>query len=325
MLTMVQDSEELLANMAQEYEAADENLRQTLPPVVNALLSIFPYLLEAQIEIQNTLLAHCYTTLHNYCQDNSLPSPAPEIEEIIAVWSGDFNSLRMEAEGGLKIISTGKTIHQPMDSASAGGKKSYSGMNIRNNIAARRTTSQTSTGSKPAMQSPNGRPTIQSNPSYRNGGPPSPQPPPMDMASKPRMGSYSSTTSGGLRTPGDGIIRMASNNSLSSYPSRSPGPEQQDDYFSNARPTGTGNPFSSTPIVAGKKKPPPPPPKKFPSQQGQFVTALYDFEGQGDGDLAFREGDRIKIVKKTASEMDWWEGELRGRVGAFPANYCKIA
>lgn len=54
-----------------------------------------------------------------------------------------------------------------------------------------------------------------------------------------------------------------------------------------------------------------------------FVTALYDFEGQGEGDLSFKEGDKIKIVEKSESTDDWWEGELRGVKGSFPANYVK--
>ena len=61
--------------------------------------------------------------------------------------------------------------------------------------------------------------------------------------------------------------------------------------------------------IAAKKKPPPPiPPKRMPSSQGFWVTALYEFAGQGHGDLAFREGDRIKVVKKTDSIDDWWQG-----------------
>ena len=75
--------------------------------------------------------------------------------------------------------------------------------------------------------------------------------------------------------------------------------------------------------VAMKKKPPPPPPKRTPSTQGIWVKALYDFQGQGKGDLVFREGDRIKVVKKTESTDDWWEGELKGVQGSFPANYCQ--
>lgn len=83
------------------------------------------------------------------------------------------------------------------------------------------------------------------------------------------------------------------------------------------------SPGATAAAAAAKKKKPPPPPKRMPSQQG-FVTALYDFSGESASDLSFREGDRIRVVKKTESEQDWWQGELRGRTGAFPANYCKI-
>jgi hypothetical protein len=56
-----------------------------------------------------------------------------------------------------------------------------------------------------------------------------------------------------------------------------------------------------------------------------YAVALYGFEGQSEGDLSFKEGDQIKIVKKTESRDDWWDGELRGIKGQFPANYCKLA
>ena len=75
--------------------------------------------------------------------------------------------------------------------------------------------------------------------------------------------------------------------------------------------------------AAKKKPPPPPPPPKGGLSQALFVTALYDFGGQGDGDLVFREGDRIRVLKKTSSTDDWWDGELRGVKGSFPANYCE--
>lgn len=76
-----------------------------------------------------------------------------------------------------------------------------------------------------------------------------------------------------------------------------------------------------------KKKPPPPPPKRIPSGRPleEYVIAQYDFAGQGSGDLSFREGDKIKIVKKTNTDQDWWTGELRGAKGSFPANYCRPA
>ena len=84
---------------------------------------------------------------------------------------------------------------------------------------------------------------------------------------------------------------------------------------------------SAVAAAAGKKKPPPPPPKKGLAmrQPDEFVVAQYAFNGQGEGDLSFREGDRIRIVKKTATDQDWWVGELDGAKGSFPANYCRPA
>lgn len=73
--------------------------------------------------------------------------------------------------------------------------------------------------------------------------------------------------------------------------------------------------------AASKKKPPPQPPR--PKTAVLFVTAVYDFAGQGDGDLAFCEGDKIRVLEKTESTDDWWEGELRGVKGSFPANYVE--
>lgn len=72
-----------------------------------------------------------------------------------------------------------------------------------------------------------------------------------------------------------------------------------------------------------KKRPPPPPPKKNLSQF-LYAEALYDFLGQSQGDLSFKEGDLIQVVKKTDSTDDWWEGKLNGVLGSFPANYCRI-
>ena len=55
--------------------------------------------------------------------------------------------------------------------------------------------------------------------------------------------------------------------------------------------------------IAGKKKPPPPPPpkKKVLGRGETWVRALFPFQGQDDGDLVFKEGDKIKVLKKTES------------------------
>lgn len=70
--------------------------------------------------------------------------------------------------------------------------------------------------------------------------------------------------------------------------------------------------------AATKKRPPPPPKPKV-----HLVTALYDFQGQSEDDLVFYVGDKIRVIEKTGSSNDWWQGELRGMKGYFPANYVE--
>ena len=149
-------------------------------------------------------------------------------------------------------------------------------------------------------------------------------------ASKPRIGG---TSPGLIPTPSfDQSGRRASSYSDAS----SNHTNGHDDYFGNSngnsRPripstsssyAGVGGHPSPQSVAAKKKPPPPPPPKKVGSFHGEYVTAMYDFDSQGEGDLSFREGDRIRVVKKTNSSQDWWEGELRGQRGSFPANYVK--
>jgi hypothetical protein len=149
-------------------------------------------------------------------------------------------------------------------------------------------------------------------------------------ASKPRIGGSSP---GLIPTPSfDQYGRRTSSYSDAS----STHTNGHDDYFANGTSNGNGRPripsstssytggYPSPQAIAAKKKPPPPPPpKKVGSFHGEYVTAMYDFDSQNDGDLSFREGDKIRVIKKTNSSQDWWEGELRGYKGSFPANYVK--
>ncbi|SPN97765.1 probable RVS167 protein [Cephalotrichum gorgonifer] len=82
-------------------------------------------------------------------------------------------------------------------------------------------------------------------------------------------------------------------------------------------------------IAAAKAKPPPPKPKPkrlsaAPSPNNAVtVTALYDYAAQAEGDLSFKAGDVIEIIRKTANENEWWSGKLNGKTGEFPGNYVK--
>lgn len=58
-----------------------------------------------------------------------------------------------------------------------------------------------------------------------------------------------------------------------------------------------------------------------PTKPVEKVRALYDFTPAAPGELGFKAGDIL--ILKQSEENDWWDGELNGEVGAFPAA-CKF-
>ena len=57
--------------------------------------------------------------------------------------------------------------------------------------------------------------------------------------------------------------------------------------------------------------------KKTAAGPGQAV-AKFTFEADQPGDLGFKKGDIITILKKTENETDWWTGRVGNREGIFP-------
>ena len=246
---------------------------------------------------QNTLLAHYYTVLHDYCDEEGFPDPPSSAAEIMTTWDADFRPVKQQVESGIACIASGKTVHKPM-------RLEEKGM-----VAARNGTSF------PNPRRPSGNALI---------APPSPaisassaEPTP-DPSSRPKILSTPSQTSLSLATPN---YSTPSHLSPSSEGSAHAPAGPRADYFGRDRLPSNSSMAS---IAAAKKKPPPPPPpKRLASSQGVWVVAMYDFAGEGQGDLSFREGDRIRVVKKTESTEDWWQGDLKGATGSFPANYCQ--
>ncbi|KAI9360872.1 hypothetical protein DFJ73DRAFT_815267 [Zopfochytrium polystomum] len=111
----------------------------------------------------------------------------------------------------------------------------------------------------------------------------------------------------------DGVYRSPTTSS-SSY-------RQWPDNNSNSH---NGSTFDRKPTTSSyaPSRPAPPPPTRSPAASSQDrVVALYDFNGERDGDLSFSRGDVITVVKRNANE--WWVGRLNGREGVFPANYVE--
>lgn len=337
------------ADSSKEYDAMDDHLRQHLPQLIAAVFSLLPQLLAAQIEIQNTLLAHSYTMLYNFCQQEQFPSPPPPMDEVIQVWERDFLPIQRQVES-LSCIANGKAIRQ--------NEHRNSTQSNGFSLTKRRPSSQHLPG-KPSV-SP-GR-SLAPSPSYDTKPQLSTSPTALSATLRPPSSSqqhlhpptpeYSASESSFDGTdhysqpqstsPSTSTTTTTTATSASTYQMAvgfSPAGTRMD-YFSRDRqpsvassatspssyspPSTVTTPGSSVSsiIAKKKKKPPPPPPRPADRAPALFVTALYDFAGQGEGDLVFKEGDRIKVLKKTESTDDWWEGELRGVRGPFPANYC---
>lgn len=81
-------------------------------------------------------------------------------------------------------------------------------------------------------------------------------------------------------------------------------------------------PLSEKPDFGSSRSPPLAAPSS--SSSTPKAVALYSFSGEESGDLPFRKGDVITILKKSESQDDWWTGRMNGREGIFPANYVEL-
>lgn len=360
-----------LAQAHVDYQTADDQIRESFPPITAAVKALLPQLMALQIRIQTTLVGQYYTILDQYTKEHGMPNPAPGNDEIIGVHDQEFTTLRKELEGDLVTIAKGKAVGLPMNLPDK-DDSTITGFGIRNRIGYRKTSTQNGTPVRPANASPQNQqlaigappekplalkatpehadydeepapvkpPRPGTVPSYGSPSPAiptatkpripsmptaSPGPPPYSEKPSPMIPSWSNSGTpnqahGGATPPS---YYNTPNSSLSNSDYFT---QQQQQVAEQARRASSASSISAASIAAKKKKPPPPvPTKRLPSvQQAQYVTALYDFEGQADGDLVFREGDRIRIVKKTESVDDWWDGELGGVTGCFPANYVRM-
>ncbi|KAI9929870.1 hypothetical protein ASPWEDRAFT_125450 [Aspergillus wentii DTO 134E9] len=322
-----------LEKATQDYNAADDHLRRILPPLIEAVFSLFPRFLAAQVEIQNTMLANCYTAVTNFCQEEQFPLPAPPMEDIIEQWEFKAIPVQQDVET-FGCIANSKSRQKSQDAGYQAGNNSSS-------LSVGRPSSQSSSYRRPSIQSnysqsshrPPSSHSGYRRPSsaYPSSQPPSPgrsrspAPPVPVLSSKPQINQIP-PPSANLTVPGAGSTFSSPQTPTASSPGESLASASRSDYFSRSRQPSVSSAVSQelSSVLATKKKPPPPPPSKPASlSPALFVTAMYDFPGEGAGDLAFREGDRIRVLKKTDSTDDWWEGQLRGVKGSFPANYVE--
>ncbi|XP_035282999.1 sorbin and SH3 domain-containing protein 2 [Anguilla anguilla] len=58
-----------------------------------------------------------------------------------------------------------------------------------------------------------------------------------------------------------------------------------------------------------------------PDREKQPARAIYDFKAQTAKELNFKKGETVLIIRQI--DKNWYEGELRGRVGIFPISYVE--
>ncbi|KAL5614859.1 hypothetical protein BROUX41_004940 [Berkeleyomyces rouxiae] len=93
--------------------------------------------------------------------------------------------------------------------------------------------------------------------------------------------------------------------------------------------TNTGSTLTSSAAAAAAAARKPAPPKPNASAKSALMkkneaVAMFTFEADQPGDLAFKKGDVITVLKKTESDNDWWTGMIGNRHGIFPSNYVKM-
>ncbi|KAL7622329.1 hypothetical protein AAE478_007833 [Parahypoxylon ruwenzoriense] len=84
--------------------------------------------------------------------------------------------------------------------------------------------------------------------------------------------------------------------------------------FLEEKRTGPGRPAAPKPNFASKQA----------LMKKNEAVALFNFEPDQPGDLGFKKGDVITVLKKTDSDNDWWTGMVGSRHGIFPSNYVKM-
>ncbi|KAH9991194.1 DUF500-domain-containing protein [Xylariaceae sp. FL0662B] len=84
--------------------------------------------------------------------------------------------------------------------------------------------------------------------------------------------------------------------------------------FPEEKRTGPGRPAAPKPNFASKQA----------MMKKNEAVALFNFEADQPGDLGFKKGEIITVLKKTDSDNDWWTGMIGTRHGIFPSNYVKM-
>jgi len=83
--------------------------------------------------------------------------------------------------------------------------------------------------------------------------------------------------------------------------------------YSHSDRAKPGRPTAPKPVFGAKKA----------SLGADQAIAKFTFDADQPGDLGFKKGEVITILKRTDNETDWWTGRVGDREGIFPSNYVE--
>ncbi|WQF83857.1 Putative SH3 domain, ysc84 actin-binding domain, SH3-like domain superfamily [Colletotrichum destructivum] len=136
-----------------------------------------------------------------------------------------------------------------------------------------------------------------------------------DVYDRPSNGGAFGGAFGGLSRSNTGVSRSNTFASRGSH---------NDDYVYRDNPSSS---FINEQKTGAPGRPAAPKPN-FGSKTAMLkkneAVALFTFEADQPGDLGFKKGDVITVLKKTENETDWWTGMIGTKHGIFPSNYVKM-
>jgi len=165
--------------------------------------------------------------------------------------------------------------------------------------------------------------------------PPPPQPPvkpagvrtatPSGLVTRKALGTYSTESKGAFFASGV--------QNVLSY--KKPQPAQVDAPLAPQEHHAIGSGLPPPPVRRGVAAAPAPAPEPEYEQEqedqfveaqeqpgGEWVEALYDYQGDAATDISLAAGEQFVLVERTSA--DWWTGEVNGKRGLFPASYVKV-
>lgn len=291
------------------FHKQDEKVKRFVPRVLNSMSEFLNPLTSILYLSELKILQIMKTHLYSFAQAQGLAYSGvepPAYVEVVEDWESRFLTIQPQAEEAIQTIRNGKTIKAPMNRPSK-----TTSQKAKNMLG--KSYEQTSGLANKAYQRAK-HPTVS-----------------QIQFSSPSQGMFRSeadimisaaTTSAAVSSI---TTRSSSSSKGLTSPITSPTPGIPDDIMkSRVRAWSSSSARALSPVSMRSSQTSYSIPAK--SENDEYAVALWTFSGDEPGDVAFRVGDRIRVLDHGDETDDkWWFGETEdGRLGLFPFNYVKI-